>query len=84
MTSGSEFAEVVRGWVIQIHPSEEMLAERAVLVASKARAEGATTSQAFDVARTFVGCWERHPSRGKASQHEVGLVAWAQRSHSGE
>ncbi len=62
-------AGLVRDWVRGALPGEEDAAERAVALAERAYAGGASVSEACREARAFIGSWSRHPSHESMRPH---------------
>lgn len=67
--TGSEqmLADAVRRWAARTVPGEPDAWEAAVAAALSVFHAGGSAGDACDAARTLVGCWMHHPSRGRAS-----------------
>lgn len=52
-----------------MRPGDSAAAERAIAVALRAFAAGASISEASQEGRRFLACWARHPSNLVASAH---------------
>ena len=61
-------AEAVRSWATRTAPDEPEAGAAAVAAALEVFHAGRSASEACDAARTLLGCWMRHPSRGRASR----------------
>ena len=70
----SDLAERVRAWANQEFPGELSMAERAAVIAKAAYTGGASVSESFWKARSFVGSWTRHPAHRRVRQDMVRLA----------
>lgn len=73
MANEQALGDTVRTWVVEVLPGDVGAAERAVFVAEAAYRKGASVSEAFEAAQSFVGSWVRHPAH-RVHRGEKGSV----------
>lgn len=62
MTGELAVAQLVAGWAARALPGEPDAAARAIAVAERSLAAGASVGEAYAEARRFLASWERHPA----------------------
>lgn len=75
MTNEDALTEVVRSWAEQVLPGHPEAAETAAAVARRAFHDGASVSEACQLARSFALSWSRHPA------HWPGAGPWDEDMH---
>jgi hypothetical protein len=59
---------MVRTWSEHVAPGDDAAAARAVRVAMRCLAGGASVAEAVQEGRRFVECWSRHPAHQPAAR----------------
>jgi hypothetical protein len=61
--------DMVRTWSERVAPGDDAAAARAVRVAMRCLAGGASVAEAVQEGRRFIECWSRHPAHQAAARH---------------